>query len=153
MRERRPNLVDGEWRWSFARRQIIHDLFRPEEVYIDRWRFDTPLGSVFLHRIALPDAGRDPHTHPFSWSWSLILKGGYTEHRGADGSDVRTYRAGRVNRFDVDTIHRIDRLTCDRPVWTLFVAGKPHGRGWGFVVDGEYQDHQRYLAEHKVPAR
>ncbi|GIT75943.1 MAG: hypothetical protein Ct9H300mP31_04740 [Acidimicrobiaceae bacterium] len=31
-------------------------------------------------------------------------------------------------------------------MWTIFAAGKPHGRGWGFVIDGNYQDHREYLA-------
>ncbi len=143
----KPNLVDGEWRWSFARHQPIYDISDPTAVYMDRWRFDTPLVSVFLHAIRLPDKDPNPHTHPFSWSLSLILKGAYVEHRGAHGEEVRTLRAGRFNRILGDTIHRIDSTRDAKPVWTLFIAGKPHGRGWGFVVDGEYQDHKPYLAE------
>lgn len=144
---RRPNLVDGEWRWSFARHQRIFDVGSPTEVYLDRWRFDTPLVSVFLHAIRLPDRDPNPHTHPFSWSTSLILKGAYVEHRGPFAEEIRTLGRGRVNRIAGDTVHRIDRTRDDEPVWTLFVAGRPHGRGWGFVVDGEHVDHKPYLAE------
>ena len=85
---RRPNQVDGEWRWSFARRQVIPDHSQPERTYLKRWRFDTPLGSVFLHAIQLPDGDPDPHNHPFSKSVSLILRGGYTEHRGVGGDRI-----------------------------------------------------------------
>lgn len=144
---RLPNLVDGEWRWSLFRHQRIFDMQDPTEVYLDRWRVDTPLLSVFLHAIRLPDRDPNPHTHPFSWSASLILKGGYVEHRGATGVRVRTLGPGSINMIKGNTIHRIDRTRNDKTVWTLFLAGKPHGRGWGFVVDGEYQDHKRYLAE------
>ena len=75
---RRENLVDGEWRWSFARRQLIYDVVEPERVYLERWRFDTPFGSIFLHSINLPDRDPYPHTHPFSWSRSLIVKHSFT---------------------------------------------------------------------------
>ena len=142
----RENLVDGEWRWSFARRQLIYDVVEPERVYLERWRFDTPFGSIFLHSINLPDRDPYPHTHPFSWSRSLIVKGSYVEERGPYGDEVRKYRPGQVNRIDADTVHRIVSTRGDRPVWTIFAAGKPHGRGWGFVIDGNYQDHREYLA-------
>ena len=142
----RKNLVDGEWRWSFGRHQPINDAIEPHRVYLDRWRWDTPVGSIFLHAIRLPDRDLHPHTHPFSWSWSLILRGAYTEERGPFAEKVRTYRAGQVNRIDADTVHRILRTKQNRTVWTLFVAGRPHGRGWGFVVDGQYQDHKEYLS-------
>ncbi|MGI9623546.1 MAG: hypothetical protein ACR2PK_11970 [Acidimicrobiales bacterium] len=144
---RKPNYVDGEWRWSFARRQRIMDLVEPDEVYLDRWRFDTPVVSVFLHSIKLPDRDPNPHTHPFSWSYSLILRGGYEEHRGPSGSEIRQLGPCRINRIDQDTVHRIDSVRDGRPVWTVFLAGKPHGKGWGFVVDGEYQDHKQYLEQ------
>ena len=91
---RRENLVDGEWRWSFARRQLIYDVVEPERVYLERWRFDTPFGSIFLHSINLPDRDPYPHTHPFSWSRSLIVKGSYVEERGPYGDEVRKYRPG-----------------------------------------------------------
>ncbi len=101
---------------------------------------------MFLHQILLPDGDPYPHSHPFSSSISLILKGGYTEYRGIYGDDERTYRAGKLNRISGTDVHRIDRMTNDEPVWTLFYAGKPHGRGWGFYVDGVYIDHKEYLA-------
>ena len=139
-------MIDGEWRWSFARKQVIYDVFEPDEVYLLRWRFDTPLGSVFLHSIKLPDRDPNPHTHPFSKSVSFILKGAYEEHRGPTGDQIRTLRPGRVNRLSGTDVHRIDSTRDGQPVWTLFYAGKPHGRGWGFVVDGVYEDHKTYLA-------
>ncbi len=146
MRKRKPNEIDGEFRWSFARRQFIPDWSNPDQTYLKRWRFDTPLGSVFLHQILLPDGDPDPHSHPFSRSVSLLLKGGYIEHRGIDGAEVRTLRAGKLNRISGTDVHRIVELTNGDPVWTLFWAGKPHGRGWGFYVDGTYVDHKVYLA-------
>ena len=74
------------------------------------------------------------------------MKGSYVEERGPYGDEVRKYRPGQVNRIDADTVHRIVSTRGDRPVWTIFAAGKPHGRGWGFVIDGNYQDHREYLA-------
>jgi len=75
------------------------------------------------------------------------VKGSYIEERGPYGDDVRRYRPGQVNRIDADTVHRIVSTRGDRPVLTLFMAGKPHGRGWGFLVDGQHQDHKDYLAQ------
>jgi len=143
---RRKNLVDGEWRWSFARRQFIPDASQPDRIYLKRWRFDTPIGSVFLHSILLPDGDPDPHNHPFSRSISFIVKGGYTEERGVFGEEVRELRPGRLNRISGTDVHRIVALASGRPVWTLFWAGRPHGRGWGFFVDGTYVDHKTYLS-------
>lgn len=143
---RRPNLIDGEWRWSFARRQVIPDWSNPTRPYLRRWRFDSPFGSIFLHAIHLPDGDSDPHTHPFSQSVSLILRGGYTEYRGIDGTARRDYRAGMINRLSGTDVHRIAEIHGNKPAWTLFWAGTPHGRGWGFYVDGKYVDHKVYLA-------
>ena len=93
------------------------------------------------------DGDPDPHNHPFSRSVNLILKGGYTERRGIHGESTREHGPGRLNRIAGDDVHRIDALRDGRPVWTLFWAGKPHGRGWGFYVDGTFVDHKIYLAD------
>lgn len=77
---------------------------------------------------------------------SLLLRGGYTEHRGIDGGEIRSLRAGQLNRISGTDVHRIVELTNGEPVWTLFWAGPVHGGGWGFYVDGVYVDHKEYLA-------
>ena len=52
------------------------------QLYIERYcLYEGPRGCVFLHRFHRPDDDRGPHNHPYSWSKSLILTGGYVESR------------------------------------------------------------------------
>ena len=37
--------------------------------------------NIFLHRILQADGDRDPHNHPFTWCFTIVLWGGYTEER------------------------------------------------------------------------
>jgi hypothetical protein len=105
-----------------------------------RWPF-----SVYLHRFHRPD--NEPsgvlHTHPWRWSFSLVLSGGYTEERltwrrsewppwpAGHGWITRRIRPFRLNIFRSGAAHRIDELHGE--CWTLFVAG-PKDSSWGFLV-------------------
>ena len=93
------------------------------------------------------DGDPDPHNHPFSRSISLILRGGYREKRGMYDEEIRELRAGQLNRISGTYVHRISDLRDAKPVWTVFWAGRPHGRGWGFFVNGTFVDHMVYLGE------
>src|SRR6266853_6456811 len=48
--------------------------------YMRRWTIETPLGQIRLHHILRSDNDRHYHDHPFDFV-SLILSGGYIEHR------------------------------------------------------------------------
>jgi hypothetical protein len=111
--------------------------------FLSRW-----LGvNVWLQRIWRADGDRHMHDHPWHVAGSLILSGGYGEERaghadqGFRGSPEIS--AGRVNLLPAGVYHRI---TAVRPrTWTLFITGRPHGRGWGFLVDGQHVPSFEYL--------
>src|SRR5678815_835972 len=68
--------------------------------------------AVFLHQFVASDPADSVHSHPWGWSASLILVGGYREERcGANGGMVtREYRPGDVNVIEADDKHRIDLI-------------------------------------------
>ncbi len=104
-----------------------------------RWPF-----SIYLHRFHLHDLDRAPHNHPWRWSFSIILTGGYDEERlgsaevsGLCGRSVirsRRLRPLSFNWLGANSFHRISELHGE--VWTLFVTGPKHGKSWGFWVPG-----------------
>jgi hypothetical protein len=86
---------------------------------------------VCLHRLRNSDPTNELHSHPWTWSWSLILVGGYDEQRIiGPGIVTRALRAGDVNWLDQADLHRIDRL--EGETWTLFVSGPRTDDNWGF---------------------
>lgn len=119
------------------------------------WAQDAVLGflpfTVYLHHFIRADADEELHTHPWRWSRSHILRGGYLEevllNPGEAGEQIieRMLRAGEVNKISSSTVHRISHLIGD--TWTLFIVGERTGdfiaqeRGddWHFRTrDGEY---------------
>lgn len=87
--------------------------------------------AVLLHHFVASDATDTVHSHPWGWSSSLILVGGYCEHRCRDGqSSVHYYRSGDVNVLMADDQHRIELLAPD--CWTLFLAGS-FQKAWTFT--------------------
>lgn len=104
--------------------------------------------NVWLQRIWRPDADRNMHDHPWHNAGSIVLCGGYREERAGVSADEttsrRSLRAGFVNLLPHGVYHRITHV---QPyTWTLFVTSRPHGFGWGFLVDGEHVDHDDYLS-------
>jgi hypothetical protein len=117
-------------------------------LYLSRYRLhgwipdaqtETPC-SVYLHRIHRADLDDALHSHPWAWSQTMCLSGGYIEERGLlmdDGSLVREPNRelflGRSNFMGPNDLHRIATL---RPnTWTLFFVG-PKRQSWGFFVEG-----------------
>lgn len=108
--------------------------------------------EILLHKFYAPDQDRFHHNHPWIKSHSLILSGGYIEERlqlpgpityGPDKNGhtwtpkipidkYKTYKPGRVNTIHADDYHTIRCLLNERYCWTLFIAGKRTGKGWGF---------------------
>lgn len=88
--------------------------------------------AVFLHRFVASDSFTTVHSHPWGWSASLILVGGYTEERCLpDGTKTtKQYKPGDVNIIEPDDRHRIDLLT--QECWTLFLAGH-FEKAWDFM--------------------
>lgn len=112
-----------------------------------------PYPSAFIHHFHTPDQERDLHSHPWPWSQSVVLAGGYTERRARSWVDwrgvarigqvvTRTYGPGDTNRFEVGDYHSVDELHGD--TWTLFMTG-PVDRTWYFWENGKPVHWQEYL--------
>ena len=127
---------------------VRHILAENGTPYLDRYklhgwtpdaRVETPC-SVYLHHIHRPDLDEALHSHPWDWSQTMILVGGYEEQRGVlqpDGSLLRLPNQllldGQSNEMAAGDVHRIVRLVDE--TWTLFMAG-PKASSWGFYVEG-----------------
>jgi hypothetical protein len=102
--------------------------------------------SIYLHHIHRGDEDRQLHNHPWAWSFSLILSGGYLEERRIKNGVVRRTLAPLVIHWiGHDTFHRIDTLG-KSGAWTLFVVG-PKVSGWGFWdrATGELTEWRAFL--------
>lgn len=79
--------------------------------------------AIFLHHFLSSDPDTEVHSHPWGWSASLIIAGGYREQRcGPDKqTHERVYRPGDVNILESDDRHRVELLTHD--CWSVFLAG------------------------------
>ena len=138
--------------------QAIHDLAATLPVrhlhaedgslYLSRYKvhgwmpdnqIDVPC-SVYLHNIHQADRDEAPHSHPWAWSQTTILSGGYREQRGflkPDGSLLwipsQSLHEGSANEMGAESVHRIEQVFGE--TWTLFMVG-PKRSSWGFYVEG-----------------
>jgi len=126
------------WCETFSRRLMVDHIRRNGAAYLDRYYaagwspVSTQSGpAIFLHHFVASDALASVHSHPWDWSASVILVGGYREQRCmVDGTQAtREYRPGDVNVLLADDKHRIDLLGDD--CWTLFLAGN-YAKNWRF---------------------
>jgi hypothetical protein len=111
--------------------------------------------GVFLHRFYQSDKDRCPHNHPWRWSISLILTGGYVEQRFDPDTCQWSYRCRRPFTFNViraTDFHKVLLLNPERGCWSLFVAFGHHktrmpGEEWGFAdpTTGEFTGWKNYL--------
>lgn len=132
-------------------RTILHFDGRPSLYKYLLWQSGEGRDSVrlHLHHFVRSDADRDPHNHPWAWAVSLVLVGGYVEHRrvGVAGRywmhKVRV-RPGDLNFLGPNTFHRVELWQHD--AWTLFLSG-PVVQSWGFwsIVDGLFTPWRRYV--------
>lgn len=134
----------GSIRWAFFRWADIESAAYPGKVYLRRLRLvQCPLFAIYVHWIYQRDDDQDPHNHPMNF-WSLILKGGYIEHRWAGGFlGTRQRRRWSAAHTTMDTYHRIVALF-ERPTVTLLLVGK-RSKSWGFLLpDGTHVDYREY---------
>jgi hypothetical protein len=122
--------------------------------YLNRWyvlypdgdqrqRQDIPF-NIFVHQFLQSD---EPfiHDHPWNWSFSFILKGGYWEH-GPDGS--RKWR--RPGSWRLMTPGK-DQHWIELPegqsgkIWTIFARGRTTHK-WGFIENGVWEYWETFLA-------
>lgn len=97
--------------------------------------------NIFLHKFHKGDPD-DLHDHPWPYI-TIILKGGYWEHQP---TGERRWRAPGTIRFAGSrSLHRVE-LEPGTDVFTLFIPG-PVIREWGFMKQGQWVQHEKYLAE------
>ena len=114
------------------------------EPYLERYFLFRLVGfTAYIHRFVDNDPDRGLHDHPWSWSCSLILAGGYHGLRAThvhthNAPDIRLRyrRPGRFNIIRGDDFHRIilhwHHANPGTEAWTLFVHGR-RAKGWGFI--------------------
>lgn len=116
--------------------------------YLERYWLGRGMGvTAYLHRFVGRDGDRNLHDHPWRWSLSIVLTGGYLEARLrwfdpslTTGWNERVRRIGgwrRLNWIGCGDFHQIVRV--DPETWTLFMHG-PRVKGWGFLSSGQNLD-------------
>jgi hypothetical protein len=103
-------------------------------------------GKLEYQRKSKTNLDDAPHSHPWPWSISLVLWGGYTEERihVEDESDPNSVQSTDVvrrrvwpltlNVFGPGDYHNVTKLH-GRETWSLFLTG-PKAMSWGFWVFG-----------------
>ena len=93
----------------------------------------------YLHYFFRGDEDREVHNHPFERSVSLILTGGYREHRWVPQHqrfDVKDKLPGNFNYIRRNDFHRVT-LFDNQGCWTLFTtigrAMPSNGQDWHFL--------------------
>lgn len=142
-------------------------LFNPYDRVTNKPRWRWCPWSVRIHHIKRADSERHMHDHPWN-ARTIILQGGYTEHRAAEGAErlkileqslagvvsqtpvnkIEAYyvierRPGHTATLGFEQYHRITEVS-DRGAWTLFISGPWQGV-WGFLVDGVKVKWREYL--------
>ena len=129
------------WCETIARSLQRHAIDRDGQDYLVRyfaagwspWN-RAPGAAVYLHHFRASDPVGSVHSHPWKFSISVILVGGYKEYRCDDDGvqTSRVFHVGDVNVLLPDTKHRIELLGAD--CWTLFLAG-PYQQDWSFFPE------------------
>lgn len=111
--------------------------------------------GVYLHKFHRGDEDSELHSHPWAWSVSFILSGGYREERrvgtwAGDGVVVREMRPWRVNIIRGSDFHRVDLY--EDEAWSLFIAG-PKASSWSFWdrVTGELTPWREFITRKRGP--
>jgi hypothetical protein len=107
--------------------------------YLHRWKLPLgPWASLYVHRFIEPDI---PVYHDHPWNFfSLILRGGYTEHRPGMPDAVR--RPGSIAFRSAETLHYVDNLRGD--TWTLVLRLRAR-REWGFMTTDGWVEWREYV--------
>lgn len=107
------------------------------EPYLERYALlvlgpdANPWFSLYLHRFVASDPDRGLHDHPWTWSVSLVLSGGYDELRLNRPPKPR--RALSFHGFGSCYWHRVVLPEGIAECWTLFAHGR-RCKGWGFFA-------------------
>lgn len=125
-------------RWRLLGFEYRSDLIAHD--YMRRWSLKTPWGTLRLHHILRSDNDREFHDHPMDFT-SLILVGGYVEHR--PGGESRLFMPGAVVRRRAEDLHRLELV--GESAWTV-LATSPYRRAWGFATEDGWVAAEHYDA-------
>jgi hypothetical protein len=132
-------------RWAVV---VPHTITHNGSTYLNRLRVvQTPLVSVYLHKIHQPDIFPYGHDHPW-WFASLILCGGYQEEVWDDPRKRASYRRER-KRWSLRTIKRSQAHTITRvdgDLWSLVITGPKRGT-WRFYPDRQPVQWLKHLTD------
>lgn len=146
---------------ALAKTLPIRKIPDPQGGYMDRYQLHgfmpfhpitTPC-AVYLHNILRADEDPALHSHPWEWTCTMVLHGGYLEKRGEVVVDdqphvdslprlshqklerlsSRALIVGTSALMTGNSVHRIASVEPD--TWTLFFTG-PKRSSWGFFVEG-----------------
>ena len=109
------------------------------KLHFRRWELlKTPWFSIWIHGIYAADEDKHLHNHPWDFK-SIVLKGAYIEK--TEKGIVRQ-TPGKFNSRNGNDFHKILRLVTP-VVYTLFIV-TPVKREWGYLVDGQFIQHEEY---------
>jgi hypothetical protein len=101
---------------------------------------DWVYGNIFVHFFHRSDMDMGVnglgllHNHPFRWSVSFIIAGGYREERRDLNGVVytRLVKPFTFNFISNDVFHRVDLLDEKKGCWSIFITGSRKDSSWGF---------------------
>lgn len=104
--------------------------------------------NAYLHYFFRGDDDVELHNHPWKYSVSLILTGGYIEERRTKTGHIytRSVLPGTLNFIRASDYHRVDLLDPTNGAWTLFISYK-RCQDWYFwhPVTGVYTQWEKFL--------
>jgi hypothetical protein len=114
---------------------------------------DRVFGNIFIHHFHRSDLDMGLqglgllHNHPFEFSVSFVLYGGYIEERlQPDGSITKkVIKPFSFNFLSKKDYHRVDLLDAKNGAWTIFITGSRKNNTWWFFdrISKEYIPYQK----------
>lgn len=104
------------------------------EPYLTRYYLfgkDMKYFNIFIHEFHNSDLEEDLHNHPFKYSLSFILSGGYKEYLYKNGkASYKIRKPFSFNFLNNKIFHKVELL--EKKSWSIFFAG-PRFSDWGFL--------------------
>jgi hypothetical protein len=125
---------DPQFRWLWKVLRLYADVreYNPEVF--------QGVPHLYLHHFFRGDDDVEVHNHPWQFSMSLILTGGYVEERwdpATKSVSIKHLDPGDINVLRREDFHRVTLKDPGRGCWTLFMsserAEEKNGEDWGFL--------------------
>ena len=125
--------------------KLVKEIKSKEGVlHFRRYRIlETPIFNIYIHKIYKHDEDAHLHSHPWNML-VLVLNGSYAEEVKGQSKLVLanpfTWRYRNTKMF-----HKIKKLFSPVVTTLVFTFGKKVV--WGYDIDGEFIDHEKYRSE------